>query len=465
MALSRLRCRWEDFSGGLDQRVDVESLPANATQDALNCDLTAGVLSLAAGYDRYCAKGLPDCRTLMAWHGLSPADRILVAATDHDVLRWNGQDWVSIRGNLTISNGAFGYLNYQENDDQILIMGNGVDPVYIWRGSGNLERLTPASASQQAPKGSCLALHYERVWMTGVADAPQTLFYSDDLDPQGWVYASYAAGEISLPTWDGDGIIGLATLLDDVVVFKRHSIFRIVGTYPDEYRKTQVYATEGAIARHTICQYHDRAFFLSRDGLMVYDGMRAAPLLEGRLRDVWRRMNETVMDKANACVCAGTLYLALPLDGSAVNSHLITFDLATGAFMLRDIEARSLLPDDGGLLFINHEGMVCQLKRGQARAVGRMQRMHWVTPETTLGQPDAVKTLRQLYLTGWGGGLSVEVRCDGGVARHLVFLPGQRGTVRLPVYLRGVGFSVRLSNVSGSCPHLCGLQLTGDLET
>nr|MDD3244360.1 hypothetical protein [Eubacteriales bacterium] len=329
-----------DFSAGIDQSGSWETAAPGAVFQGKNCTLERTALSTVSAPQKQTGMALTGVQTLLVHYAQNASGEptgTLVAATQNDLLCWRNGSWQSIRGQLTLTGGQYSALNYRMGEQDVLIAGNGSDDLLCWPGTGNVQKLYYQDGTHHAPRGAALALHRERLWVGGVADARQSVFYSDDMNPASWITGTDAAGEIQVQTWDGDAVTALAMLLDDIVIFKRRTAFRVVGAYPGEYEKVQVYATQGAIAPKTVCAWHDRALFLSDDGILQYDGLRAQPLLPGRVQDILKRVNLAAVSSACAAVWRNRYFLALPLDGAQQNNAVLEYDLVQQSFMLRTL--------------------------------------------------------------------------------------------------------------------------------
>ncbi|MDD4796174.1 MAG: hypothetical protein PHO66_00195 [Eubacteriales bacterium] len=447
-----------DFSAGIDQSAAADNTAVSAVYQAVNCTAEQDMLRAVPAPQAVPGMELAGLRRLMLHHAQDAQGKTastLLAATDDDVLRWTGTDWVSIRGDMPVRSGAFSYLNFRSGDTDIVILGNGVDDLYRWDGSGTLQRLFYSDEQTRAPRGGCLALHYERLWVGGVHDAAQSVFYSDDMAPDNWTSGSDAAGEIQLQTWDGDRVTALANLLDDIVVFKRRAAFRIVGAYPGEYQKVQVYATQGAIAPGSICAWHDRAYFLSDDGLMLYDGLRARPLHAGRIRDIERRIHAAAVDGACAAIWKNRLYLAVPLDGAAHNNAVIEYDLIRESFWLKEgMTVHGFLIWQDALYFTDGQNVLRYEGDGATLA------LNWQMPLRDLGRPQSVKRMVGCYLSVRGQGtLRLRERFDASQRVADISLPAQETVVRVPLYGRGRRIGLELEKTDGGALRLGALQL------
>lgn len=465
--------------GGLDQSADEGLLPMSKSPDARNGCCRGRVLSTAAGCAPYIDAPLPGpaITPILYYHYATDGTitRHVLAATENDILRYTGGGWASIRGGQSIGSGDFSACAYaRQGEASMLILSNGVDPVYRWDGSGNIYPLFYQAGPpvREAPRGGSLTIHAERLWVSAIAGAPNDVYASDAYNPAGWEQSAVDAGMLRLSTWDGGHIIGLAQLLGDVVVFKQRSIFRIVGTYPEEFEPVQVLTLEGTIAPRSLCQYNNAAFFMADDGIMVYRGLSAEPLLPAALGRVYGRMNRTALPGACGIVHNDVLYMAVPLDGSATNNAVITYDLLTGAAMvLEGLAVRRWAQDDETLLFAGYDATLYEYGAGTTFH-GAPVSLLWRTPSTDMGRPDAVKSLYEAYVDGWsaspGPNLRLTALADGTeAARADVTLPQNRFIVRVPLRADGRRMGLKIENIEGSAVNIAairaGLELTEDL--
>jgi hypothetical protein len=460
---------------GINQAVDDRFLKPGESRDAVNFRCDGGILATAPGYEKHIAAALPAAPvTPMIFHeyrGDGTIAKRLLAATADDLYCWDPNEarWVSIRGAETITSGDFSYANYRESGVSKIILSNGVDPVYEWSGGERIARLYSDAGPPplEAPRGRCVTIHAERLWVGGVAGAPNTVFASDAYAPSNWTVGDYEAGYLSVSTWDGGDIVGLASLLGDVVVFKQTSIFRIVGTYPDEFQPVQVMTMEGAIAPRTLCQYDNRAYFLSDDGLMAYDTIRAYEVIPNALADFWAGVNRAALPGACGIAHNNRVYMAVPYGaGQTDNNRVIEYDIVSGSVAIRSgITIRRFLQDDEDLLFVGPGNHIYRYGCGAGLDGGAVD-MVWNTPVSDFGAP-GVKCIYDAVLTAWsptaGGEMQVELLRDGGaIAAKTIALPPVRGVVRAPLRGSGRVLGFRLRNVSGSDVRVASLEVECD---
>ncbi len=461
---------------GVNQAKDGRYLAAGESPAAYNFRANKGILSTAPGYSKHIATALPAAPVaLMLFFKYTDKGTVtkhLLVSTANNLYVWSGSAWTSIKGSETITSGDFSFANYRENGVSKIILSNGVDPVFQWTGTGSISKLyydaTDPSNVLEAPRGKCVTIHVERLWAAGVTGSPQTVFASDAYAPSNWVVGEDDAGYITVSTWDGGSVVGLAAMLGDVVVFKQNSIFRVVGTYPAEFEPVQVFTMEGTIAPRTLCQYNNRAYFLSEDGIMVYDTSKAVELIPYVLKDFWAQVNIAKLDVACGIAHNNILYMAVPYGtNQQTNNAVIEYDIVNRTVFLRTgISVARFLEDNEDLLFVGPGNYVYKYGSGTTLD-GTAVAATWDTPLTDFGVQGR-KFTYDLYITGWtdtvGGQVKVDAIVDDTVAAtSTVTLPTKQDVVRTTLRASGRVMKFRISNVSGSVVHIARVDVDFDV--
>ena len=459
-----------DFKGGLYLSLNEEMIPRNATPLAQNVQVADGTLQTAAGYQKYIDVPVPDTAgnpaaigSLMKFYRDGGDTRYLLAAAGGRVLYWDpsggiGGNWSEIGSGFTTD--TFDFLNYQNEDTEMVIIGNGIEATQKWTGP------TPGGTSLEVlggtpPKMKSMALHYERLWCIGDSTNPSRAAYSCRMNPEDWDESDEdKAGFIDALTWDGGVLLGLSNIFDDVVLYKTHNMFRVIGTYPGEYELRQVFTTRSAIAERSIVSEGTLAFHLCHDGIYVYDGTQALLLGGERIKSYFRSLNEGALPGACAEVYNDKLYMAVPEGTSTVNNAVIEYDILNDSFMIRrGMEVTQFLEYDGKLLFSAPNGYIYAFDEGAGQD-GRGIEAVYETPWEDLGRRDLVKTIQEFYAVAEGTGrILITLITDTMNRRYLVDLPRRAEVVRLPVFAEGRRFKLRFENVAGASFMLARPQL------
>jgi len=425
---------------GIDQSVNEGDISVSSSPDALNIDTGDGMLKASLGYSKYIAARAPAVpNSLIKYYKRSSTGDIkkhLLIGTDLGIFYYDTDtgSWSQIHSAL--GSGVYDFVNYQKDDEDIVIMTDGVERPQKWNGEGNTETLLGCEY-----EFSSLCLHYERVWASGVKANPDRVYYSADFNPEGW--SGVQAGYIDIPTWDGASVKAVRTLYNDVIVFKDNEVYRIYGTYPGEYEVAQVYGVKGPIAARSIVSTGDAVYFLGKDGLCSYDGMRVKQISDNKLSNFFSRMNKQYAINAVSIIFKNKLYIALPIDTATKNSHVIEVDLKRQTYMIRDIAVSSFLEYDDKLLFCNSNRFIYAYDDGDTYD-GTAISSYWKTPKFDLGAKNAIKTSTTLYVRGKGtsvsGGacqLKVTVIYDGKSKQKYFTLPETEKTLKFRFNARG----------------------------
>ena len=451
----------KNFAGGLNQSADDSLLSVNQSRDAQNVDVSSGTLKTISGYSKYIATAAPAGITrLMKFYknntSTGAVTSYLLAATATAIYYWTGSAWSALATGLT--SGDWDYLNYQISSTDVIIMGNGSDVMKKWDGT------TFSNLGGTPPVAKSISLHAERLWATGVKAYPNTVYYSDDLNPENWTGGEDAAGEVYLPTWDGGVCIGVSNIFSDLVIFKTNNIFRVVGTYPSVYEVKQVYSSVGAIAEKTIVSGNDRAFFLSKDGLYYYNGVSAYPLLGDMAKDVV--INPAYAKNAVSIIHKNVLYCAFPEGNSTANNAVFVYDLLNKNLMIwRGLAVTDFMEYEDKLLFTDSTGYVYTMDDNAVTFDGTNINAYWETPWQDLDAFRVTKTADTLYFYAKGNGIMrVDVTFDGKTKTKNVTLSPSGKLHSLSLNLEGRRFKMKFSNVSGSNFELKQPELTYEAD-
>lgn len=450
-----------NFAGGLNQAADDSILSVNQSRNAQNVDVSSGTLKTIDGYSKYIATAAPAGITrLMKFYKnnatTGAVTSYLLAATATAIYNWTGSAWTALATGLT--NGDWDFLNYQIAMTDVVIMGNGSDVMKKWDGT------TFSALGGTPPVAKSIALHAERLWATGVKAAPNSVYYSDDLNPENWVIAEDGSGVIDVPTWDGGVCLGISNIFDDVVIFKTNTIHRILGTYPAEYEVKQVYSTVGAIAERTIVSGSDKAFFLSKDGLYYYGGVSAYNLLGDKAQDIV--INPSYAKNAVSIIYKQKLYCAFPEGTSTTNNAVFVYDLLNNTLMIwRGISVTDFMEYEDKLLFTNSTGYVFNIDETATSFDGTAINAFWETPWQDLDAFRVTKTADTLYFFARGNGmLRVDMTFDNKTKTKNITLTANGKLHQLSTNLEGRRFKLKFSNILGSKFELTQPELTYEAD-
>lgn len=248
----------------------------------------------------------------------------------------------------------------------------------------------------------------ERIWGTAVAGEPDKLVYSRPYDPMDWSPAGEGeqpedgGGEIDQPSWDGDSFKDMKAFGGQLIAFKEHKAWRVMGTSPGEFELTEQFGG-GAPYFNTVAVDVEQIVMANRDGLEVYDGMSTRPYARNQFDEIWRSINKDAMDQMCAAMWQGRYYLAIPVDGSTRNNALLVVDTTEGTNLYyNDISIEAFMQLNDRLYATSSDlpGKIIEMHYDSwqaGKATGAATR--WVSPWTDFGYKKIVKGGFELYFT------------------------------------------------------------------
>ena len=392
---------------GLDQSESDVNRDIRTSPDMVNFIIDRGVMQSAPGARQWTA-AIPGggVTTIMeaAYHREDGTTEFrLIAGAGGRLYRLDGQEWIEVGSGY--KSDRWDAINYRKNTEEWHIITNGADAVqYSAKDSEGYLPLEGAPAV-----GSCIALSDERLWLGGVPDDQEVVYWSWDNDPNNWEvdldHPEQGGGFIYIRTHDGTKVIAVKALLNDVVIFKDRSLHRIVGSYPGEYELVEVYGSAGPISENTIVSTGASVFFLCAEGLCVFDGMTVQTLAlsngDNRLIQLAGRINREAAQAACSVIHKNKMYVALPLDQSEVNNAVLIWDMTDNLYTLTtDYRADSWLihhTEGGEKLLFARDGRIMVME-GDTNDGAAMD-AKWISPWFDAGTKSARKTSGRIYMS------------------------------------------------------------------
>ncbi len=248
---------------------------------------------------------------------------------------------------------------------------------------------------------------------------------------------------------DSDPVTGLFALSNQLLIFKRDSLYRLLGDRPGNYR---IQPVNGAMRQpvHTgAARVGDVLFFLTGDGLYYFDGQTVRKKADAdKVRELLANADLTA---CSAAACGERLYFAFREGDGGANDAILVCDLTRSTYMVRrGFVAAGLCAAGGTPYLMDGNGYVCRFDEGDTYDGARID-AYWKTPMTDLDGKAVVKRLEELYLRGSGGIISVEAITESGTVYNERLMPGE-GERILELGLTGEGraFQLAFRNVNGS---------------
>lgn len=210
----------------------------------------------------------------MGWFNKSDGQQalIMVASVSNGtawVMRWSDGVVGNTYGQPTIPGApdVNAFVSIVQGLDKVYF-SNGVDVPMTWDGTASPLSALGAGATD-FPKAKYITWFTNRMIAAGIATKPDTVAFSDILDPSNTHWS--AANTIRVGAGDGDEITGIVpwtgTLL---LVFKKSSVW-VVDVNPlttvAQFQITRIHSGIGCVAHRSIVQVGTDVWFLSREGV------------------------------------------------------------------------------------------------------------------------------------------------------------------------------------------------------
>lgn len=427
--------------------------------DACNINTRTGALCSGTGFSRVLPV-LPLSET--------PFERMYVYATEHgnryiavaqDVMYYYNESARTWRQLYQFEHDVTGermdFLKVRIGTADKLLIACGSEPMLKYGAEDDYVEVFGTSEKLSDKSVSYIELYFGRLFAAGDPNAPARLYWSKA--PGGgrtiddWrsdeASENVSGGFVDVGV-DDDPITGLFALSNQLLIFKRDSLYRLLGDRPGNYR---VISVDAAFRQplHTGCvRYADRLFFLSSGGLCFYDGQTVRKSAAfAALEPLLRNAN---LSGIRAAACDDTLYFAIRARyGAPYNDTVIEYDVLRDRFMLRNgFTAVDLCTVHGSLYLLTGAGKFVVFDNNTTYD-GDPIEARWSTPALDFGRKDTVKTLLRLTATGEGR-IGVRAVSDGGTYDTRIRLSSvPLGATEIP--LRGVGrvFRLTFSSVGG----------------
>ncbi len=447
------------FSG---MRTDLSEglLKLDMSPDAENADTRSGGLCSACGFSRAVPALVPLDEHLerMTVYATEHGNEYLAAAKDM-LYRYdaNANLWRPLyQFERDVTGEHMDFLKVRIGTDDRLLLVCGSEPMETFDAATGYVEEFGTEEKQSYRTMRYAELYFGRLFAAGDPTAPGRLYWSkapgggrtiDDWrsDPA----SENVSGGFADVGVDDDPITGLFALSNQLLIFKRDSLYRLLGDRPSNYR---IIAVDAAFRQplHTACvRYADRLYFLTDDGLSFYDGQTVR-------KGASHRALEPLLKRADlygvrSAVCGDTLYFAIRSRHDApYNDIVIEYDVLRDRYMTRTgFTVVDFCTVHGTLYALTGAGKLVAFDDNNSYD-GAPIHVRWTTPVTDLGRKDTNKTLLRLTASG-SGRLGVRVESDGGTYETQVRLSSvPLGVTEIP--LRGVGrvFRLRFSSVNGT---------------
>lgn len=276
-----------DFTGGLNYRADAFQLADNESPDMQNVDVDprGGFSSRKALTDFSTATiggigaGAFEPNRLYAWDGAYK--HLMIAANDKVFWTETGSVSASIATTDNPYGAGFAPWAVGANSAVYIACGHG-NSAKKWDGSAATTLTNSGSGAWQdsyasptgthMPRANLIASHLDRIWVADVKEGttvyPNRIRFSHPSFAESWRELDYI--DINA---GGSGITAIIPLGDQLMIFKKRSIFMLSGYDEETFQVVPLTMEIGAANAQCVAATEQGVFFFSwPDGLFVYNG-------------------------------------------------------------------------------------------------------------------------------------------------------------------------------------------------
>ncbi len=294
---------FNDFTGGLNNTEQKQSLAQNESPDCLNIMFgRRGGFALRPGYSTLVHNVvLAGPAYVVGTYGDTTTDYVYGIMDDGGLWFWDGTTLTQPpTANVVDEGRSLRGVIWDETIRFANWASSGTEFMKTYSNSAGLVTLTnvannnyTAPTGGNAPLARLIANHSGHMWWADTVESANRnksrLRFSHPLQPGDWADADYFDIE---PDDGTNQITALVPLRNVLLVFKRRGVFAVYGTDRDSFVVERVSTQAGAPSQEAVCSSASAAFWWSTDGnVYAYDGQGVTPLGD-RIRNVY--LNDTV---------------------------------------------------------------------------------------------------------------------------------------------------------------------------
>lgn len=324
--------RQDDFTGGLNLRADQFQLGENESPSMLNVDVDprGGVFS-RAGFRAINSSVILSSnwkpKNLFSFYGTAP--RLLLStgkysSTNGTVLQSSGGNFTNLSIPVTNTEGAdfaaWGKTVYIAKGVDSQFSSWDQSTVTTINASGNTTTgayTAWGTNSDHIPQANLTITHAGKLWVantqefTGTTGTmfPNRIRWSDENAPTRWTQTNY----IDIND-GGQGITALASYGGALIVFKKTTVYAILGYNSDTFQVVELAKKVGATNKNSVATTEFGVFFFSYpEGLFFYNGTGVDDVFK-QIRPIMerRKVNYAAIDAISVAYINRRVYVSLP---------------------------------------------------------------------------------------------------------------------------------------------------------
>ena len=336
--------RYDDFTGGLNLRADQFQLARNESPDMLNVEIDPrGGLFTRGGFREINTTAISGSWTpqkLFAFQGDTPT---IMLATQSKIYKSTGTNFTTLQysaGNDVTPSTAHGGCFAQWGKTLYMAMGTAGNGGYKWQTTNTYATALTASGTNpndwqayntptggKMPTAEHLAVHANKLFAANTTENairyPNRVRWSHENLPEDWMADDYIDFE-----GGSDGIIAIASVAGQLVVFKSSSIYVVYGYDSTDFQVVELTSQLGISSHEHLAVAENGVYFYAHErGLYFYNGNQIVDLTDN-LKAIFDEgyVNTSEIDNIFLAYVNSRVWLSMPYSKTtSVNYPTMSF--------------------------------------------------------------------------------------------------------------------------------------------
>ena len=299
--------------------------------------------------------------------------------------------------------------------------------------------------------------YYNRLFAAGDPQHPTRLYWSqppgDTRSIEDWsmddASDAVSGGHTEIGKTSGDPIVGLCALQNQLIIFKKRSVYRLLGDRPSNYRVVAVNAGVDEMVNTGRAINGDVPYWMTKGGMYYHDGQ--SPRLAGNARQIRTLLAGAELKTCKAASNRERLYFTIRQRQGICDDAVIIYDLKDRAYLLRNgFHVCDLCAYAGAVYMINEQRTVYVWDESETYD-GTQIDAYWKTPFTDAGAMSITKELSTIHMRGEGGRVRIRYRIGQFAHEETYYMKNNTGEVLVvPLKNEGRVFGMEFHNEAGS---------------
>ncbi|HWS31051.1 MAG TPA: hypothetical protein VN512_13175 [Clostridia bacterium] len=252
-----------------------------------------------------------------------------------------------------------------------------------------------------------LAMHYGRLFAAGnIYDINPCRLYWSQVPGDYRSIEDWTADDASPDTGGGfvdvgsqnDPIVGLCAMANQLLIFKRDSLYRLLGDRPSNFRIYKVNAEIEEMMPDSVIAYGDTPTWMTKAGMYYFDGQTARRMPNADY--IKKFLSGIDLSNCKGAENRDKLYFTAREGVGNVDNSVIVYDVLTRTYMIRrGFNVVDMFGAGGILYMINDAGFVYKMETGDTYD-GQPIEAYWNTPISDLNGKMENKQNVRMYLRG-----------------------------------------------------------------